>query len=94
MTTTTNRIIAVRPADYGWSLRIDAQEGVLVFATGGQAETTARSLARRLAEAGQTTDVLIYLRDGSLAGRLRSTPQSPIAHPRGASAKEPQSAAA
>jgi len=88
-----NRIIAVRPTAFGWSLRIDAQEGVLVFATGGQAESTARSLARRLAEAGQTADVLIYLRDGSLAGRLRSTPQSPIAHPRGARATEHPAAA-
>ena len=74
-----NRIIAVRPASFGWSLRIDSQESVLVFATGGQAESTARSLARRLAEAGQSADVLIYLRDGSLAGRLRATPQDPVA---------------
>jgi len=88
-----NRIIAVRPAAFGWSLRIDAQEGVLVFATGGQAENTARSLARRLAEAGETADILIYLRDGSLAGRLRSTPQSPVAHPRGAPATERPAAA-
>ena len=88
-----NRIIAVRPAAFGWSLRIDAQEGVLVFATGAQAESTARSLARRLAEAGETADVLIYLRDGSLAGRLRSTPQSPVAHPRGAVPTERPAAA-
>ena len=74
-----NRIIAVRPTAFGWSLRIAAQEGVLVFQTGGQAESTARGLARRLAEAGQTTDVLIYLRDGSLAGRLRATPEGPSA---------------
>lgn len=77
-----NRIIAVRPAAFGWSLRIDDQAGVLVFQTGGQAEATARRLAQRLAEAGQTTEVLIFLRDGSLAGRLRSTPQTPGAHPR------------
>lgn len=77
-----NRIIAVRPTAFGWSLRIDDQEGVLVFQTGGQAEATARSLARRLAESGQSADVLIYLRDGSLAGRLRSTPQAPAAQSR------------
>ncbi|HEV2532334.1 hypothetical protein [Phenylobacterium sp.] len=74
-----SRTIAVRPAAYGWSLRIDAQEGVLVFATGALAETTARGLASRLAGAGEVTDILIYLRDGSLAGRLRSTPQHPTA---------------
>ena len=77
-----NRTIAVRPDSYGWSLRIDAQEGVLVFETGGQAEATARGLAQRLAQAGEVTDVLIYLQDGSLAGRLRSTPQHPAAQVR------------
>ena len=77
-----NRTIAVRPTGFGWSLRLDAQAGVLVFQTGAQAETTARGLAQRLAHAGDVTDVLIYLRDGSLAGRLRSTPQHPAALPR------------
>lgn len=77
-----SRIIAVRPAAFGWSLRIDDQEGVLVFQTGAQAESVARGLAKRLAEAGETTDVLIYLRDGSLAGRLLSTPRQPTARPR------------
>jgi hypothetical protein len=68
------RCIAVRPAAFGWSLRIDDQAGVLVFPTGAQAEAVARNLARRLAEAGEATEVLIYLRDGSLAGRLSATP--------------------
>jgi hypothetical protein len=77
-----NRTIAVRATGFGWSLRIDAQEGVLVFATGAQAEGVARRLGERLAQAGETTDILIYLRDGSLAGRLRSTPQHPAAFPR------------
>lgn len=77
-----NRTIAVRATGFGWSLRIDAQEGVLVFATGAQAEGAARGLAQRLAQAGEVTDILIYLRDGSLAGLLRSTPQQPIARPR------------
>jgi len=69
-----SRSIAVRPAAFGWSLRIDSQEGVLVFQTGAQAELVARRLARRLADAGEPTEVLIFLRDGSLAGRLSSTP--------------------
>jgi len=89
-----NRTIAVRPAAYGWSLRIDAQEGVLVFATGALAETTARGLAHRLAQAGEVTDILIYLRDGSLAGRLRSTPQYPTAHARNGPASDVEPAAA
>lgn len=70
-----SRIIAVRPTDFGWSLRIDSQEGVLVFRTGAQAELMARRLARRLSDAGEPTEIVIYLRDGSLAGRLSATPQ-------------------
>jgi hypothetical protein len=78
-----SRTIAVRAAAFGWSLCIDQQPGALLFATGAKAEAMARNLARRLAEAGQTIDILIYLRDGSLAGRLRSTPHAPTARPRG-----------
>jgi hypothetical protein len=89
-----NRTISVRPAGSGWSLRIDAQEGVLVFPTGGQAESTARGLAQRLAEAGEITDILIYLRDGSLAGQLRSTPLQPAAHPRAGARRALEPAAA
>ncbi|MDB5476622.1 MAG: hypothetical protein JWP49_2133 [Phenylobacterium sp.] len=89
-----NRTIAVRPAGPGWSLRIDAQEGVLVFQTGAQAESTARGLARRLAEAGEVTDILIYLRDGSLAGQLRSTPLHPAAYPQGGPGRALEPAAA
>lgn len=77
-----SRTIAVRPAAFGWNLRIDEQPGGLLFTTGAKAEAMARNLARRLAEAGETIDILIYLRDGSLAGRLCSTPQAPTAHPR------------
>ncbi|MFC3069312.1 DUF2188 domain-containing protein [Phenylobacterium soli] len=71
------RILAVRPAAFGWSLRIDAQDGFQVFTTGAQAEAAARRLAHRLADAGEPAEVLIYLRDGSLAGRLRATPRAP-----------------
>jgi hypothetical protein len=89
-----SRTIAVQAAAFGWSLCIDEQPGALLFATGAKAEAMARSLARRLAVAGETTDVLIYLRDGSLAGRLRSTPQSPTARPRGGPRPCEESAAA
>lgn len=77
-----SRTIAVHPAAFGWSLRIDSQDGVLVFQTGAQAELTARRLAGRLSDAGEPAEVLIYLRDGSLAGRLSSTPQSGADRPR------------
>jgi len=74
------RIITVTPAAFGWSLRIDAQESVVVFATGAQAEDAARRLACRLADAGEPAEILIRLRDGSLGGRLIAAP------PEGASA--------
>ena len=88
------RIISVRPAAFGWTLRIDAQESVLVYATGAQAEDVARRLAQRLAESGEGADLLIYLRDGSLAGSLRSTPTAPIARPRNEMGPPVESAAA
>jgi hypothetical protein len=88
------RTIAVSPAAYGWTLQLDAREGVLVFATGALAEAAARRLAHRLASAGEPCDVSIYLRDGSLAGTLCSTPTAPIARPRNApGAVEPAAAA-
>ena len=88
------RTIAVSPAAFGWTLQIDAREGVLVFASGALAESAARRLARRLACAGEACDVLIYLRDGSLAGTLRSTPHAPIAGPRHGERAGVESAAA
>lgn len=73
------RTILIRPAGHAWGVRLDDKEGALMFETGAQAETAARQLARRFAQMGQTTDVLIYLRDGSLAGQLRATPNAPNA---------------
>ncbi|HET9160931.1 MAG TPA: hypothetical protein VFN88_09980, partial [Caulobacteraceae bacterium] len=71
------RKISVRPVAFGWTLSIDAQDGVLVYATGALAERAARRIAQRLARAGEPCEVLIYLRDGSLAGLLSSTPDAP-----------------
>lgn len=88
------RLISVSPATFGWSLRIDAQDGVLVFATGAQAESAARRLAQRLSDAGEPCEVLIYLRDGSLAGRLCSTPSSSSVRPRDGMAEPLEPAAA
>ncbi|MDB5442164.1 MAG: hypothetical protein JWP86_1876 [Phenylobacterium sp.] len=88
------RIISVSPTAFGWSLRIDAQESVLVFATGALAEHAARDLARRLADAGQSAEILIYLRDGSMAGTLRSTPSEPAPRPRAEMGQPLESAAA
>jgi len=74
-----SRMIAIRPESEAWSLRIDQQDGVLLFSSGAEAEGVARRLAGRLARYGERVDVLIFLRDGSLAGQLRSTPEEPHA---------------
>jgi hypothetical protein len=86
-----SRIISVRPAAFGWTLHIDENDAVLVYATGAQAEDAARRLAQRLAASGEAAEVAIYLRDGSLAATLRSIPEAPAARSRAATR---QSAAA
>ena len=88
------RTIAVSPAAFGWTLQIDdQQDSSLVFASGATAESAARRLTQRLASAGEACEVLIYLRDGSLAGALRSTPPPPPARA-GADASTASTAAA
>jgi hypothetical protein len=88
------RTISVSPAAFGWTLQIDDREAVLVFASGGLAEAAARRLAQRLASAGEACDVFIYLRDGSLAGTLRSTPFAPLPRSRTGEDAAVESAAA
>lgn len=73
------RTISVRPESDAWTLRIDSQEGLLLFTSGRAAEGVARRLAERLGAAGEPVEVLIFLRDGSLAGRFCSTPREPLA---------------
>lgn len=71
------RSISVRPANFGWMLSIDDQDKAVIYASGALAERAARQLAERLARAGESCEVLIFLRDGSLGGRLRSRPVAP-----------------
>ena len=86
--------LSVRPAPFGWTLSIDGRPEALVYATGALAERAARRLAERLARAGEICDVMIYLRDGSLAGTLRSTPDAPGAGPGSAPGPHVEPAAA
>ena len=62
--------ISVVPADRGWAVQSDLLPASLDFVGGGQAEAAARRLAQTQAEAGRTTEVRIFLRDGALAGRF------------------------
>ncbi len=64
-------VITVAPAGDGWSVRSDAFENELVFRHGGRAEAAARALAKRYADAGRSSEVRIFLRDGALAGAFK-----------------------
>lgn len=61
-------LISVTPAAEGWAVQSDAVAQEALFASGGQAERAARTLARRKASEGRAAEVRIYLRDGALAG--------------------------
>lgn len=61
--------IAVEPLAGGWRVRSDALAGDQVFARGAAAEAAARRLAQAFAEAGESAELRIVLRDGSLAER-------------------------
>ena len=69
--------IAVRPADSGWSMRIDSFAGEERFLGGAKAEDSARAIANRLAATGEIADIEIWLRDGQLAKRLCVSPPPP-----------------
>ena len=64
------RTIEIVPAEGGWMVRSDAIENDLFFKSGASAESAAIRLAQGLADAGEHSDVQIYLRDGSLARRF------------------------
>jgi len=62
--------INVAPAKDGWAVDSTALEAPLLFRSGGEAEAAARRLAEQLARSGQIAELVIVLRDGSIAGRI------------------------
>ncbi len=62
--------IEVRPLAVGWFVEARSFANGLTFRSGAAAEQAARRLAEDYARAGRSTAVRIYLRDGSLAGRI------------------------
>jgi hypothetical protein len=68
-------MISIRAAQDGWSVQGDTFENRMMFRSGADAETAARALARRYSDAGKPTEIVVYLRDGSVAGRYVSAPQ-------------------
>ena len=63
-------VICVRPMAQGWAVHHPRVGNPQLFLSGAKAEDAAMRLGSRLAGAGQSTEVLVYLRDGGLAGRV------------------------
>ncbi len=62
--------ITIAPIDDGWTLRAKVLATELYFLSDGGAETAGRTLAERLARAGQATELEVVLRDGAVAARI------------------------
>jgi len=70
-------MISIRAAQDGWSVQGDTFANGMMFRSGAEAESAARALAQRYSDAGKPTEIVVYLRDGSVAGRYVSAPQPP-----------------
>jgi hypothetical protein len=70
------RVISVEPFGEGWSVRTDTNSDVKHFSSGREAEGAARRLAERFGNAGQSAEIQIWLRDGTMAGRFVCPPPS------------------
>ena len=70
------RVISVEPLGDGWSVRTDKQSDVKHFSSGRAAEAAARRLAERFSNVGQSAEIQIWLRDGTMAGRFVCPPIS------------------
>jgi hypothetical protein len=66
--------IRVEPLASGWVVRHPRTANPQVFLSGAKAEDTAKLLGERMAQAGQASEVVIYLRDGALGGRFICRP--------------------
>jgi len=71
-------MISIRAAQDGWSVQGDTFENGMMFRSGAEAESAARALAQRYSDAGEPTEIVVYLRDGSVAGRYVSAPEPPL----------------
>ena len=64
------RLISVSPVGDGWTVRIEPFDNEMIFLSGAKAESAARRMGRTIAKGGETADIRIFLRDGSLAARF------------------------
>jgi hypothetical protein len=66
--------ISITAAQAGWRVQGDTLENGMMFLSGAEAEAAAVQLAQRYADVGQTTEIEVFLKDGTLAGRYVSVP--------------------
>lgn len=71
------KAIEIIPAEGGWMVRSNAIENQLFFRSGASAESAALRLAQGLAEAGEESQVEIYIRDGTVR-RFTVPPTVPL----------------
>ena len=62
--------ILVQPLEVGWTVTVAGVSGHMAFLSGAAAESAARRLATRLGWAGTDCEVILKLRDGSVAARF------------------------
>ncbi|HEY1447657.1 MAG TPA: hypothetical protein VGF33_03905 [Caulobacteraceae bacterium] len=63
-------VIVVEPFAQGWAVRQPSVDNSQVFVSGAKAEDAAKRLGMRLAGAGLSAEIQVYLRNGALAGRF------------------------
>jgi hypothetical protein len=67
--------ISITAAQAGWRVQGDTLENGMMFLSGAEAENAALQLAQRYADVGQATEIEVFLKDGTLAGRYVSVPE-------------------
>jgi hypothetical protein len=63
-------MISVTPAGDGWTVSAEPFDNEMLFFSGAKAESAARRMGRTIAKGGETAEISIFLRDGSLAARF------------------------
>jgi hypothetical protein len=67
-------IVRVEPLAEGWAVRAAGLANDMIFRSGRAAETAAKTLAFRLAEAGRTVELELRLRTGLVGARFVCVP--------------------
>lgn len=69
--------VIVEPLANGWAVKADKLANDMVFASGRAAEKAGRDLALKLAEAGEQTELELWLKGGRRAARFVCLPPLP-----------------